>query len=131
MYHLGSFYYRKGERSFGKDQYPISIHKSYHEKALKLYKVAAEKGVKEAQYELGLMYDTGQFGCLEKHEPNYEEAKKWYLLAANQGDPWSELQLDFLSSEGHIDYNLERDVKAKMDVIASSGNPPIFVSLQP
>ena len=42
------------------------------------YRVEAEQGVAEAQYNLGLCYDNGL-------DPNYAEAVKWVRKAAEQG----------------------------------------------
>lgn len=48
--------------------------------ALKCYLKAAEKGLIEAEYELGLTYEES-----DKLEKNGEEAVKWYLKAAEKG----------------------------------------------
>jgi hypothetical protein len=48
--------------------------------AAKWYRKAAEQGIDEAQFNLGLMYDKGQ-GVLQ----DYAEAVKWYRKAAEQG----------------------------------------------
>ena len=43
--------------------------------------MAAEQGYADAQFSLGLMYDSGQ-GVAQ----NYVEAAKWYRRAAEQGE---------------------------------------------
>lgn len=48
---------------------------------LKLMREAADGGVVEAQFNLGLIYEKG-IGC----EVNLSEAKRWYLRAARHGD---------------------------------------------
>ena len=48
--------------------------------AVKWYRLAAEQGDADAQYNLGVMYDNGQ-GVPQ----DYAEAVKWYRLAAEQG----------------------------------------------
>src|ERR1041385_8786039 len=48
--------------------------------ALRWYRVAAEKGSAEAQFEIGVLYDTGQ-GVTQ--DP--AEALRWYQRAADQG----------------------------------------------
>ena len=60
---------------------------------------AAEKGLVEAQYNLGLMYATG-LGVAR----DYVLAHKWFNIAAVQGSPEarvdrSELALDMTSEE--------------------------------
>lgn len=55
------------------------------------YKELAEKGDKEAQYNLGAVYETG-FGV----SLNFEEATKWYLLAAEQDHVLAQLHLGVL-----------------------------------
>ncbi len=52
-----------------------------YEAAFKELKPLAKQGLAEAQYNLGLMYDTG-YGVPQ----DYEEALKWYKKAAEQGD---------------------------------------------
>ena len=49
--------------------------------ALKEWRLLAEQGNADAQYNLGEMYRNGE-GVTE----DYEEARKWYRLAAEQGN---------------------------------------------
>ena len=49
--------------------------------ALEKFRSAAQQGSAAAQYNLGLMYETGQ-GVAQ----DYREAARWYRLAAVQGD---------------------------------------------
>ncbi len=51
-------------------------------------KVAAEQGDVEAQFNLGLKYDTGE-GVPE----NNPEAVRWYRMAAEQGDATAQVRL--------------------------------------
>ena len=53
-----------------------------YEKAAKLYSPLAKDGNAEVQYILGMMYRAGR-GV--PHD--YNEARKWYLLASEQGQP--------------------------------------------
>ena len=48
--------------------------------AVKWYRLAAEQGDADAQYNLGVMYDKGR-GVPQ----DYKTAVKWYRLAAEQG----------------------------------------------
>ena len=50
------------------------------EEAVKWYRKAAEQGVAEAQFNLGVCYDNGEGVAQDK-----EEAVKWYRKAAEQG----------------------------------------------
>tara|TARA_R110000765_G_scaffold324976_2_gene416497 strand:+ start:916 stop:1131 length:216 start_codon:yes stop_codon:yes gene_type:complete len=52
------------------------------------YRLAAEQGDADAQYNLGIMYDTGR-GVPE----NDAEAVRWYRLAAEQGDANAQFNL--------------------------------------
>jgi TPR repeat protein len=52
-----------------------------YEEAVKWYRLAAEQGNVDAQYNLGCSYEDG-----EGVEQNHEEAIKWYRLAAEQGE---------------------------------------------
>ena len=47
---------------------------------MKFYRLAAEQGYADAQYNLGVMYANGH-GVSQ----DYAEAAKWYRLAAEQG----------------------------------------------
>ena len=51
-------------------------------KAAQFYQKAAEKGHRDAQFELGSCYEEGQSRGVKK---NYKEAAKWYRKAADQG----------------------------------------------
>jgi TPR repeat protein len=53
-----------------------------HERALKFFQEAAEKGVADAQFYTGLMHAEGQ-GVAR----SYAEAAKWYEKAAEQNQP--------------------------------------------
>lgn len=48
--------------------------------AVEMYRIAAEQGVAQAQYNLGVCYDIGN-GVAK----DYAEAVKWYRKAAEQG----------------------------------------------
>ena len=48
--------------------------------AVKWFHLAAEQGLAKAQFNLGLLYDTGH-GIAQ----DYAQALKWYRLAAEQG----------------------------------------------
>jgi len=54
-----------------------------------LYNLAADQGFARGQYNLGYMYEHGQ-GVTQ----SYSEARKWYTLAANQGDDYSKTALE-------------------------------------
>ena len=56
--------------------------------AIKEFKVAAEQGHVDAQYNLGVMYQFG-YGVSQNHE----EAVRWYELAAYQGNSSAKRQL--------------------------------------
>ena len=61
-----------------------------YDQAIKLYRLAAEQGFVNAQYNLGMMYSKGPV------QHDYKEAIKWYRLAAEQGDVAAKSQLDLL-----------------------------------
>lgn len=64
--------------------------------ALKEFTLAADQGVKEARYGLGLLYANG-----EGVPQDYEQAHKWWRLAAEQGDARAQYFLGWLYYEGH------------------------------
>ena len=61
------------------------------EKAVKWYKLAADQGNADAQYNLGLMYLNGK-GVTQ----SIEKAAEWFQKAADQGDVNAQLYLEFL-----------------------------------
>jgi TPR repeat protein len=66
-----------------------------HAEALKWYRLAADQGYADAQYNLGVLYKDGH------GEPqDYAEALKWFSLAANQGDPVAQNGLGFMYANG-------------------------------
>jgi TPR repeat protein len=66
------------------------VEQSYS-KAAKWYRLAAEQGDADAQYNLGVCYDNGH-GV----EQSYTEAVKWYKKAAEQGHEYAKKELDFM-----------------------------------
>ena len=63
--------------------------------ALKEWQPLAEHGNASAQYNLGLMYHTGQ-GLPQ----DYAEAAKWYRLAADQGYAQTQTNLGWMYAKG-------------------------------
>jgi TPR repeat protein len=63
--------------------------------AVKWYRLAAAQGDASAQFNLGVMYSSGQ-GVLQ----DYAEAVKWYRLAAAQGDASAQLNLGVMYGTG-------------------------------
>ena len=62
-----------------------------NKEAVKWYRLAAEQGHVDAQYNLGWMYDKGR-GVTQ----DYKEAMKWFRLAAEQGDEVAQYNLGFM-----------------------------------
>ena len=69
-------------------------------KARAWYRRAAEQGIKEAQYNLGLMYYGFDDGPGERN--NYEQAANWFRKAAKQGFERAQNRLDLLLGEGIV-----------------------------
>ena len=67
------------------------------EMATKLMLIAANKGVKQAQFDVAIGYEMGK-GVPQ----NYEEAAKWYRKAAAQGVKEAQDNLNELINEGKI-----------------------------
>ena len=63
--------------------------------AVKWYRMAAEQGLANAQFNLGVMYAEGQ-GVPEDHA----EAVKWYRMAAEQGHANAQLNLGVKNAIG-------------------------------
>ena len=72
---------KKGVKLYNEDNY---------EEAVKLFRLAAEKGYARAQCNLGVCYEYGR-GV----EQSYEEAVKLYKLAAEQGNAIAQCNLGY------------------------------------
>ena len=98
--------------------------------AIKEFKVAAEQGNVDAQYNLGLMYAKGK-GVTQ----DYKEAVKWYLIAAEQGYAGAQHNLGNMYARGegvtqdeviaHMWLNISasngiENVKENIDIVESN-----------
>jgi len=63
--------------------------------AAKWYRMAAEQGAADAQYNLGVMYDNG-YGVPQ----DYAEAAKWFRMAAEQGVADAQFNLGVMYANG-------------------------------
>lgn len=71
---------------------------------IQLYQEKAHTGDAEAQYQLGLLFMNGQ-GTIQ----DFEEAAKWFNLAANQNHPQAQYQLGLIHKTGYgLPVNLEK-----------------------
>ena len=64
-------------------------------RAMNFFRMAADKGHPDAQFELGQMHAQG-LGVTQQ----FEEAAHWYLLAAKQGNAKAQFHLGFLYAHG-------------------------------
>ena len=67
-----------------------------YQEAIKWFKLSAEQGYAQAQYNLGLMYSRG-----EGVDPDRQEALKWYRLSAEQGIAGAQCNLGLMYEKGH------------------------------
>lgn len=65
-------------------------------KGVNLYHTSAEKGFVGSQTSLGLIYEFGLHGV----DKNLKKSFKWYLLAAQQGEPISQYQVSRMLLDG-------------------------------
>ncbi|MDX2346925.1 MAG: tetratricopeptide repeat protein [Legionella sp.] len=63
-----------------------------------IYQALAARGDKDAQLKLAYLLEQGLGGAV-----NYEEAERWYTLAANQGQPIAQYLLGRLNQMGQLD----------------------------
>jgi len=74
--------------------------------AYRMWRPLAEDGVKEAQYDLGFMYESG-WGVTQ----DFAEALSWYRSAAEQGEFRAQFNLGLLYLAGHgVDKNAEQGI---------------------
>ena len=66
-----------------------------YKQAIKLYRLAADRGLAMAQFNLGTMYENG--GEVAK---DLKQAFKWYQLAANQGNVYGQQSLGIMYFSG-------------------------------
>ena len=76
------------------DAKDASKRKDYKE-AVKWYRLSAEQGDRNAQHNLGLMYDKGQ-GVPQ----DYKETVKWFRLSAEQGYATAQFTLGLMYYQG-------------------------------
>jgi len=90
-----------------------------YQKAIKLYtEVAENTAYSGAQFKLGWMYTQG-----EGTDADYGEAARWYTLAANQGDTWSQNNLYALYLNGGPGLNKNPVMAIKwLTLSAKNGN---------
>ncbi len=84
----------------------------------------AENGDAEAQFNLGILYDTGQ-GVRQ----DYQEAARWYQMAGDQGHPTALYNLGLLYFEGK---GVERDRTVALALYrhsAQNGDSDAFSSI--
>jgi uncharacterized protein len=67
------------------------------QEAVRLYKMAAAKGERGAENDIGALYDNGGPGL----PADGAEAMRWFHLGAEHGDPWAALNLGWNYSRGH------------------------------
>lgn len=72
-----------------------AYNKGNHEEAVRLYRIAAERGNSLAQYRLGTRYFRG-----EGVNKSNEEAFKWWKRAAEQGNPDAQNNIGMMYAEG-------------------------------
>jgi hypothetical protein len=72
--------------------------------AVKFYKLAADLGNIDAQYNLGVIYENS-----DGFEQKYIEAKKYYKMAAEQGDVDAQVNLGNIYND--IDHNYAKAIK--------------------
>ena len=85
----------------------------------------AEQGNVIAQYNLGVMYDLGDGISL-----NYEEAFKWYYLAANQGHPKAQNNLGTLYRNGDGVLQDYQEARKWYQRSADQGHPSAQLNLE-
>ena len=73
----------------------VAFNREDYQQALEIWRPLAEKGVADAQYGLGFLYESG-WGV----ERNLGEAFNWYQLAAQQGHAKSQYNLGVLYFNG-------------------------------
>ena len=96
----------------------MSAQSGNHEQAMTFWKESAELGLKEAQYNLGVMYNKGRGVSM-----NFKEAAYWYQQAADQGDADAIGNLGILYFTGGL--GLEQDLsksKALLEEASDKGN---------
>ena len=79
----------------GFDEGLAAAERGDYETALREWRPLAERGDADAQYNLGVMYDTGQ-GVAQ----DYAEALKWYRRAAEQGHAAAQYNLGVVYGNG-------------------------------
>ena len=82
--------------------------KADYQEAFDFFKKAAGQGLKDAQFNLGVMYERGQ-GVVKAND---KEAINWYMLSANQGLNVAQYNLGFMYEQGKV---LVKTIKKQFD----------------
>jgi TPR repeat protein len=107
--------YEKANIAFNRGDYKTSYN---------LIKPLAKKGVAQAQYSLGIMYEKGKGVDL-----NLKKAKKWFQLAAQQGISKAQYKLGLIYRNGEGDEkNYSKAVKW-WELAAKRGNTKAQINL--
>jgi len=87
----------EGSGNFAKSlsEAAVAYERADYVEAIRLYRLAADKGLGTAQYKLGVMYNNG-LGVAQ----DYTEALRWYRLAADQGHAWAQYNLGTMHRDG-------------------------------
>ena len=80
----------------GWDEAVAAYERGDYETALREFHILAAQGDKEAQFNLGIMYDMGQ-GIPQ----DYVQAHKWYNLAGANGHETARKKRDILAKQMH------------------------------
>lgn len=88
--------------------------------ALKWMTASADQGYAQAQARLGLIYGTGKGVAT-----NYEEAYRWFSLAAKSADPKQQRNLKTISETNRtvVAKSLTPDLRAKVDAQVAAWKP--------
>jgi len=88
--------------------------------ALKWMTASADQGYAQAQARLGLIYGTGKGVAT-----NYEEAYRWFSLAAKSADPKQQRNLKTISETNRsvVAKSLTPDIRAKVDAQVAAWKP--------
>jgi hypothetical protein len=89
-----------------------------YQRAMKLFRAAADTGNAEGQYQVGYLYQLGEGGAVDQ-----TEALRWFHKAANQGNPKAQYELGASFAKG---WNEKQDYSEAMkwfSKAAEQGHP--------
>ena len=106
-----------------------SVPQSYKE-AFKYFTMAAEQGLRRAQYMVGLMHYKRMYYKRIGINQNYEESFKYFYMAGEQGLPSAQYRVGLMYAKGHGVSKSDKEAVKWFTEAANQGHPKAKIQLK-